>query len=78
MNEDPTLKNMPHEKEFDNDNYELIEEKETAVVKIPHPRFINFLHINILHGETYCTSNYKGSFKAWFMTYLVIAIRLYF
>ena len=31
VNEDPTLKNMPHEEEFDNDNYKLIEEKGTAV-----------------------------------------------
>ena len=30
-NKDPTSKNMPHEEEFDNDNYESIEEKETAV-----------------------------------------------
>ena len=31
VNEDHTSKNMPHEEEFDNDNYESIEEKETAV-----------------------------------------------
>ena len=31
VNEDPTSKNMPHEEEFDDDNYESIEEKETAV-----------------------------------------------
>ena len=31
VNEDPTSKNMPHEEEFDDENYELIEEKETAV-----------------------------------------------
>ena len=31
VNEDPTSKNMPHEEEFDNDNYKSIEEKETAV-----------------------------------------------
>ena len=31
VNEDPTLKNMSHEEEFDDDNYESIEEKETAV-----------------------------------------------
>ena len=31
VNEDPTLKNMPHEEDFDDDNYESIEEKETAV-----------------------------------------------
>ena len=31
VNEDPTSKNMPHEEDFDNDNYESIEEKETAV-----------------------------------------------
>ena len=27
MNEDPTLKNMPNEEEFDDDNYESIEKK---------------------------------------------------
>ena len=31
VSEDPTSKNMPHEEEFDDDNYESIEEKETAV-----------------------------------------------
>ena len=31
VNEDPTSKNMPHEEEFDDDNYESIEEKETEV-----------------------------------------------
>ena len=31
VREDPTSKNMPHEEEFDDDNYESIEEKETAV-----------------------------------------------
>ena len=31
VNEDPTLKNMPHKEDFDDDNYESIEEKETAV-----------------------------------------------
>ena len=31
VNKDPALKNMPHEEEFDNDNYESIEDKETAV-----------------------------------------------
>ena len=31
VNEDPTLKNMPLEEDFDDDNYESIEEKETAV-----------------------------------------------
>ena len=29
--EDPDSKNMPHEEEFDDNNYELIEEKEMAV-----------------------------------------------
>ena len=28
---DPASKNMPHEEESDDDNYESIEEKETAV-----------------------------------------------
>ena len=31
VNEDPASKNMPHEEEFNDDNYESIEEKETAV-----------------------------------------------
>ena len=31
VNEDSALKNMPHEEDFDDDNYEFIEEKETAV-----------------------------------------------
>ena len=31
VNEDPASKNMPDEEEFDDDNYESIEEKETAV-----------------------------------------------
>ena len=31
VSKDPTSKNMLHEKEFDDDNYELIEEKEMAV-----------------------------------------------
>ena len=32
MSEDPTSKNMPREQEFDDDNYESIEEKETAAI----------------------------------------------
>ena len=35
VNEDPTSKSMPHEEEFDDDNYESIEEKETAVWRSP-------------------------------------------
>ena len=31
VSEDPTSKNMPHEEEFDDNNYESIKEKETAV-----------------------------------------------
>ena len=31
VSKDPTSKNMPHEEEFGNDNYESIKEKETAV-----------------------------------------------
>ena len=31
VNKDPTSKNIPHEEEFDDDNYKSIEEKETAV-----------------------------------------------
>ena len=37
MCKDPTSKNMPHEEEFDYDNYESIEEKEMAVWR--HPLF---------------------------------------
>ena len=44
VNEDPTSKNMPHEEEFDDDNYKSIEDKETAVWR-PQPWFINSLHI---------------------------------
>ena len=31
VSKDPTSKNMPHEEEFDDDNYESIKEKETTV-----------------------------------------------
>ena len=31
VNKDPTSKIMPHEEDFDDDNYESIEEKEMAV-----------------------------------------------
>ena len=31
VNEDPALKNVLHKEDFDDDNYESIEEKETAV-----------------------------------------------
>ena len=31
VNEDPASKNIPHEEEYDDDNYKSIEEKETAV-----------------------------------------------
>ena len=31
VNKDPTSKKMPHEEDFDDDNYESIEEKEMAV-----------------------------------------------
>ena len=31
VNEDPASKNIPHQDEFDNDNYESIEEQETTV-----------------------------------------------
>ena len=35
VNKDPTSKNMPHEEEFDDDNYESIEEKETEMRRTP-------------------------------------------
>ena len=41
VNEDPASRSMPHEEEFDDDNYESIEEKETAVWRC-HSWFINF------------------------------------
>ena len=31
VSKDPTSKNMPHEEEFDDDNYKSIKERETAV-----------------------------------------------
>ena len=31
VNEDPASKTMPYKEDFDDDNYESIEEKETAV-----------------------------------------------
>ena len=31
VSKDPASKNMPHKEEFDDDSYESIEEKETAV-----------------------------------------------
>ena len=31
VNKDPASINIPHEEEYDDDNYEYIEEKETAV-----------------------------------------------
>ena len=31
VSKDPTSKNIPHEEEFDDDNYESIKEKETVV-----------------------------------------------
>ena len=31
----PHWKNMPHKEDFDDDNYESIEEKETAVCSLP-------------------------------------------
>ena len=37
VSKDPTSKNMPHEEEFDNNNYESIEEMEMAVCR--HPPF---------------------------------------
>ena len=45
VSKDPTSKNMPHEEEFDDDNYESVEEKETAVWRPPHK--INKLYIHI-------------------------------
>ena len=31
IKEDPALKNVPHKEDYDDDNYESIDEKETAV-----------------------------------------------
>ena len=35
VSKDPISTNMPHEEEFDDDNYESIQEKETAVSRPP-------------------------------------------
>ena len=49
VNADLALKNMPHKEDFDDDNYESIEEKETAVWSPPH-------NLKILHILTWmCT-----------------------
>ena len=71
MNEDPTSKNMPHEEEFDNNNYESIEEKETAVWRFPAydlKIFVyNVLHVNVyglMCKESYHTFNYNGTLNA--------------
>ena len=41
----PLQKNMPHEEDFDDDNYESIEEKENSSVKsFPCLWFVRFLH----------------------------------
>ena len=41
VNKDPTSKNMPHEEDFDNDNYESIKEQETAVWSSPIKHLAN-------------------------------------
>ena len=41
VTKDPISVNMPHEEEFDDDNYESIEEKETAVWR-PLPMISKF------------------------------------
>ena len=41
VSKDPTSKNMPYEEVFDDDNYESIEEKETAVQR-PLPMINKF------------------------------------
>ena len=35
VNEDPTSKNMPHEEDFDDDNYESIEWKKKQLCEAP-------------------------------------------
>ena len=52
INKDPTSKNMPHEEEFDDDNYESIEEKETAVWR-PPPMTYKFFAYDILYVNIY-------------------------
>ena len=47
VNEDPTLKNMPHKEDFDDDNYESIDEKETESVKAPPLMIWNYSSIFI-------------------------------
>ena len=48
VNEEPTSKNMPHEEEFDDDNYKSIEEKETAVWR-PLAMIYKFFVYNIFY-----------------------------
>ena len=42
VSKNPTSKSMPHEKEFDDDNYESIEEKETNCSVKPLPTTYKF------------------------------------
>ena len=44
VNKDPTSKNIPNEEEFDDDNYESIEEKETEAWKHPPTIYKFFAH----------------------------------
>ena len=48
VNEDPTSKNMPHEEDFDDNNYESIEEKDTSSVITPHLYDLKIFTYNIL------------------------------
>ena len=66
VNEDPTLKNMPHKEDFNDDNYESIEEKE-QLCEVPPLIIYKFLHtifwcVNVyglMYKEAHCASTYK-------------------
>ena len=57
VNENPTLKNMPHEEDFDDGNYESIEEHETAVWNPPIDNFSQHVKMyNLKCKEAYHAS----------------------
>ena len=56
VSEDSASKNMPQEEEFDNDNYETIEEKETAVWRPPiliNTKFFLCVYCNLQKNMLY-------------------------
>ena len=76
MNKDPTSKNMPHEKEFDDDNYESIEEKETAVWR-PPPMNYKFFAYNILYVNIYGLNAEKRIFLIFLDVSTVVIVMIY-